>query len=51
VEAEPVRPAADTANEQIVQAWLKTARFPIQNCGVTPVEYETFYTPALKRVY
>jgi hypothetical protein len=51
VQAEPVRPAADTANEQKIEAWLKTARFPIQNCGVTPVEYETFYTPALKRVY
>jgi hypothetical protein len=51
LQAEPVRPAADTANEQIVGAWLKTARFPIQNCGTTQVEYETFYTPALKRVY
>jgi hypothetical protein len=50
-QAEPVRAAADAANEQIIAAWLKTARFPIQNCGVTPVEYETFYTPALKRVY
>lgn len=51
VQAEPVRAAADPGGEQIVAAWIKTARFPIQNCGVTPVEYETFYTPKLKRVY
>ena len=50
-QAEPVRPAADPVGEQKVETWLKTARFPIQNCGVTPVEYETFYTPKLKRVY
>ena len=51
VEAEPVRAAADADGEQKIAAWLKTARYPIQNCGVTPVEYETFYTPKLKRVY
>src|ERR1700720_993163 len=51
VQAEPVRPAADTVGEQKIAEWLKTARFPIQNCGTTPVEYETFYTPKLKRIY
>ncbi len=51
IQAEPVRAAADPEGEQKVATWLKTARFPIQNCGVTPVEYETFYTPKLKRVY
>ncbi len=51
MQAEPVRPAADPEGEQKVATWIKTARFPIQNCGVTPVEYETFYTPKLKRVY
>jgi hypothetical protein len=51
VEAEPVRAAADPDGEQKIATWIKTARFPIQNCGVTPVEYETFYTPKLKRVY
>ena len=51
VQGEPVRPAADADGEQKIAAWLKTARFPIQNCGTTPVEYETFYTPKLKRVY
>ena len=51
VQGEPVRPAADTVGEQKIAEWLKTARFPIQNCGTTPVEYETFYTPKLKRVY
>jgi hypothetical protein len=50
-QAERVRPAADPVGEQKVETWLKTARFPIQNCGTTPVEYETFYTPKLKRVY
>lgn len=51
MQAEPVRAAADPAGEQKIATWIKTARFPIQNCGVTPVEYETFYTPKLKRVY
>ena len=51
MQAEPVRPAADPDGEQKIATWIKTARFPIQNCGVTPVEYETFYTPKLKRVY
>jgi len=51
MQAEPVRAAADADGEQKIAAWIKTARFPIQNCGVTPVEYETFYTPKLKRVY
>src|SRR6201981_542855 len=51
VQAEPVRVAADPDGEQKIATWIKTARFPIQNCGVTPVEYETFYTPKLKRVY
>ena len=51
VQAEPVRVAADPVGEQKIATWIKTARFPIQNCGVTPVEYETFYTPKLKRVY
>jgi hypothetical protein len=51
VEAEPVRPAADPTDEQKIADWLKTARYPIQNCGTTPVEYETFYVPQLKRVY
>jgi len=51
VQGEPVRPAADTVGEQKIAEWLKTARFPIQNCGTTPVEYETFYTPKLKRIY
>jgi hypothetical protein len=50
-QAEPVRVAADPDGEQKIATWIKTARFPIQNCGVTPVEYETFYTPKLKRVY
>jgi len=51
VQAEPVRAAADPDGQQKVAAWIKTARFPIQNCGTIPVEYETFYTPKLKRVY
>jgi len=51
MQAEPVRAAADPEGEQKIATWIKTARFPIQNCGVTPVEYETFYTPKLKRVY
>jgi hypothetical protein len=51
MQAEPVRAAADPVGEQKIATWIKTARFPIQNCGVTPVEYETFYTPKLKRVY
>jgi hypothetical protein len=51
MQAEPVRAAADPDGEQKIATWIKTARFPIQNCGVTPVEYETFYTPKLKRVY
>lgn len=51
MQAEPVRAAADPIGEQKIATWIKTARFPIQNCGVTPVEYETFYTPKLKRVY
>jgi hypothetical protein len=51
MQSEAVRAAADPVGEQKVATWLKTARFPIQNCGVTPVEYETFYTPKLKRVY
>ncbi len=51
VQAEPVRAAADPEGQQKVAAWIKTARFPIQNCGTIPVEYETFYTPKLKRVY
>jgi hypothetical protein len=51
LQAEPVRAAADPEGEQKIATWIKTARFPIQNCGVTPVEYETFYTPKLKRVY
>src|SRR5579864_4365046 len=51
LQAEPVRAAADPVGEQKIATWIKTARFPIQNCGVTPVEYETFYTPKLKRVY
>jgi hypothetical protein len=51
MQAEPVRPAADPDGEQKIATWIRTARFPIQNCGVTPVEYETFYTPKLKRVY
>ena len=51
VHAEPVRAAADPEGQQKVAAWIKTARFPIQNCGTIPVEYETFYTPKLKRVY
>lgn len=50
-QAEPVRPAADADGEQKIAAWLKTARFPIQNCGTTAVEYETFYTPKVKRIY
>jgi hypothetical protein len=48
--AAPVR-AIDPAAERKIESWLKTARFPIQNCGTKPVEYETFYTPQLKRVY
>ena len=51
VQTEPVRAAADPEGQQKVAAWIKTARFPIQNCGTIPVEYETFYTPKLKRVY
>jgi hypothetical protein len=51
MQSEAVRAAADPDGEQKVATWIKTARFPIQNCGVTPVEYETFYTPKLKRVY
>jgi hypothetical protein len=51
VQAEPVRVAADPDGEQKIATWIRTARFPIQNCGVTAVEYETFYTPKLKRVY
>lgn len=51
MQAEPVRAAADPIGEQKIATWIKTARFPIQNCGVTPVEYETFYTPKLKRVH
>jgi hypothetical protein len=51
MQAEPVRAAADPEGEQKIATWIKTARFSIQNCGVTPVEYETFYTPKLKRVY
>ena len=51
MQADPVRAAADPDGEQKIATWIKTARFPIQNCGVTPVEYETFYTPKLKRVY
>jgi hypothetical protein len=51
LQAEPVRAAADPEGEQKIATWIKTARFPIQNCGVTPVEYETFYTPKLERVY
>jgi hypothetical protein len=51
IQAEPVRAAADPDGEQKIATWIKTARFPIQNCGVTPVEYETFYTPKLKRMY
>jgi hypothetical protein len=43
--------AGGSATRFQVEMWLKTARFPIQNCGTTPVEYETFYTPKLKRVY
>jgi hypothetical protein len=50
MQADPVRAAADPVGEQKIATWIKTARFPIQNCGVTPVEYETFYTPKLKRV-
>jgi len=51
MQAESVRAAADPDAEQKIATWIKTARFPIQNCGVTPVEYETFYTPKLKRMY
>jgi hypothetical protein len=51
MQAEPVRAAADPEGEQKIATWIKTARFPIQNCGTIPVEYETFYTPKLKRVY
>ena len=48
--AAPIRPM-DPASEKKIETWLMTARFPIQNCGTKPVEYETFYTPQLKRVY
>jgi len=51
VDAQPVRPAEDPTDEQKIADWLKTARYPIQNCGTTPVEYETFYVPQVKRVY
>jgi len=48
-ESAPVRVDIDPAGEQKIQSWLKRARFPIQNCGTEPVEYETFYTPQRKR--
>jgi hypothetical protein len=48
--AAPIRPM-DPVAEKKIELWLKTARFPIQNCGTNPVEYETFYTPQLKRTY
>jgi hypothetical protein len=50
-QADPVRQSADTKNEERIKSWLKTARFPIQNCGTQAVEYETFYTPELKVNY
>jgi len=50
-QAEPVRQSADTKNEERIKSWLKTARFPIQNCGTQAVEYETFYTPEVKVNY
>lgn len=50
-QAEPVGRASDSADEAKIQTWLRTARFPIQNCGSEPVGYETFYTPELKVNY
>jgi len=38
----------DPKSKDKIESWLKSANFPIHLCGKQSIEYETFYTPAVR---